>query len=324
MARVGIIGIGNMGMAHASVISSGINGVSLVAVADADAARSSVLGAGITRYEDGTSLINDPAVDAVIIASPDSTHETFVLAALDAGKQVLCEKPLATTVDGCRRILDAEAMTGRSMVQVGYMRRFDPLYRSMKSMYDGGDVGAARVLHCVHRNVSSEYPDAPFAPILNSAVHEIDSARWLLGSDVTRVVCSCVSRQSGTVESGSPRLVILETADGVLVEIEIYLDAGYGYDVRCELVGASGTLSLGPVGSMSAYAAGVAARAVAPDYRVRFADAYRNQMVAWLECLAGGERVGATTWDGYLATLVAYACVRSEREGRPVDVPVDG
>src|SRR5690606_916486 len=132
------------------------------------------------------ALIGDPAVDAVLVASPDSTHAALAIACLDAGKSVLCEKPLAPTAAECLEVLKRETALGRRLVTVGYMRRFDPGYVEMKRRLDSGELGAALIMHCVHRNKVATYAAMPSAHIANTGVHEIDIARFIFGCEIVR------------------------------------------------------------------------------------------------------------------------------------------
>ena len=162
--RVGVVGTGIMGSDHARTLAGSIKGAALVAVADKDRDRASAV-ASETRarrvHAEAGALIDDPDVEAVLIASPDPTHEDLVLACLEAGKPVLCEKPLASTITGCLRIVAAEAAIGRRLVQVGFMRRFDPGYLAMKATLATGRAGAL-LMHCVHRNAhGSTFPSIP-------------------------------------------------------------------------------------------------------------------------------------------------------------------
>jgi myo-inositol 2-dehydrogenase/D-chiro-inositol 1-dehydrogenase len=305
--RVGVLGTGAMGAAHVATLRT-VDGATVVAVSDADVARAKAAAGDGTRVVDADDLITASDVDAVLIAAPDEAHEPLVLACLDAGKPVLCEKPLAATVDGCRRIVEREVALGRRLVQVGYMRRFDPGYVELKRTLRNGRVGAPLLLHCAHRNAVAMPWFTPEMPILNSAVHEFDVIRWLLDDDIAQVSVF-TPRSSSLAAAGltDPRLLVVETTGGVLADIEIFVNAQYGYDVRCELVGETNTASLPP------------APAVA-DFRDRFADAYRRQLQAWVTAVATGGVCGASAWDGYAAGLTAQTCLRAAEEGRTVAV----
>ncbi len=148
-----------MGTTHVRLLGASVRGAQVVAIADALAGSAERLAreAGVERATtDALGLIRDERVDAVIVASPADTHEEFVLACLEARKPVLCEKPRAARAGASRRVLDGEAALGRRLVQVGFMRRFDPGYRDMKARLDGGEIGAPVLAHSTHRN-----PTAP-------------------------------------------------------------------------------------------------------------------------------------------------------------------
>jgi myo-inositol 2-dehydrogenase/D-chiro-inositol 1-dehydrogenase len=323
--RVGIIGTGVMGTDHARLLSGAVSGAELTAVFDVDRQRAAAVAqaAGSARaLADPIELIHDDAVDAVLVASSDPTHEAFVLAGIAAGKPVLCEKPLAPTIEGCQRILDAETMSGRRLVTVGFMRRYDPGYVDMKTALQSGDLGAALVLHCVHRNPSAP-PGLPSGTVItNSAVHEIDLSRWLLDDEI---VAASVHRPRASRAAGGtqdPQVLVLESAAGALVDIEVFVNARYGYDVRCELVGEEGTVSLDAPPATQLRRSGSAGRALPGDWRPRFAEAYRRELQDWIDGLRRRPTAGgaANAWDGYAATAIAQVCVTALETGTRQEV----
>jgi myo-inositol 2-dehydrogenase / D-chiro-inositol 1-dehydrogenase len=300
---VGVIGAGMMGTDHVRTLTAAVDGAHVAAVADADPARASAaaeLGGG-RAITDPHELIGDPQVDRVIVASFDATHEEFVLACIAAGKPVLCEKPLATTAEASLRVINAEAATGRRLVTLGFMRRFDPGYEAVKGRLD--EIGDVLLVHCAHRNAQAPAIYTSEMLITSSCVHEIDISRWLLGDEIVgatvRAPRSTRQAPSGLVD---PQLILLETASGVLIDIEVFVNARYGYEVRCELVGELGTLRLPDQ--------------VAPDFRARFATAYRRELDCWVQGLDDGP----SAWDGYAANAVADACLESLANGGRVDV----
>lgn len=323
---IGLVGAGMMGAAHLATLARDVAGARVTAVADPDTARVSTLVArlGLPDAEitaDPFRLVGLPQVEAVLVASPDDTHHDLVLACLELGKPVLCEKPLATTAQGCLRIVEREVEAGRRLVQLGYMRRFDPGYLEMRRALDSGRVGTALMLHCRHRNATALPWFTPQMPLLNSAVHEIDVVRWLLGSDVARVqVYAPHPTRRAATGMPDPRLVILETVSGAVVDIEVFVNARYGYDVRCELVAEDGTLSLVPPAPLRVRADGTEGTAIADDFRERFADAYRRQLQGWVASVRDGVPTGPTAWDGYAASRAAEACVTAAATGRAVDL----
>ncbi|MBI2717424.1 MAG: Gfo/Idh/MocA family oxidoreductase [Rhizobiales bacterium] len=319
---VGIIGVGVMGADHARTLVNHVPGARLRAVTDADGARARQVAAETgaeTVAPDPMAVINDRSVDAVLIASPDQTHRDLTLTCLAAGKPVLCEKPLAPTARECLEVLAAEVKGGRRLVQVGYMRHFDPAYMEMKAKLLSGELGRAVMLHNFHRNVSAPtWFDAKMA-ISNSAVHEIDISRWLLDTELTSVQVF-KPKIAGMAENGAPVFLVFETAKGQIVNVEMFNNAAYGYDVRGELVCEKGTISLrSPI--HSEVNTGLASTTFYPaDWRPRFADAYRLQMQAWIKSLSDGKPVGASAWDGYVTSAVGEAGHQSLAEGRSVRI----
>lgn len=308
-----------MGAEHARILAFRTPGACLQSIYDADASRSKALAAETSAPSvagDPLALVHDPDVDAVVIASPDATHHDLVIACLEARKPVLCEKPLAATESECHRIVEAETAIGRRLVQVGYMRRFDPWYVDLKTRLESKRLGAPLMLHCAHRNVSAPTWFDSRMSITNSAVHEFDIVRWLLSDDLVGVQ----TFQPGVRQpnaAGAPVFLVLETERGRLVDIEVHVNAAYGYDVVAELVCEKGTLSLGS-NTLSTIKSERASGAPFPeDWRGRFAEAYRLQMQAWIRSAAGGTPGGSSAWDGYMAAIVANAALRSlERKGR--------
>jgi myo-inositol 2-dehydrogenase/D-chiro-inositol 1-dehydrogenase len=320
--RVGLIGAGVMGSDHARILSTAVSGVELIAVSDPDVGRMAKIAETCKTARaiaDPLDLIRERRVDAVLVASPDETHSTLVLACLDIQKPVLCEKPLAPSIEECLKIIDREKALRRRLVTVGYMRRFDPGYVEMKRRLDEGELGAALVMHCIHRNVAAPlFMTAPML-IANSAVHEIDIARFVLGREVRRVTV-VTPRKSGLSNMQDPQIVLLEMDDGVVVDAEIFINAQYGYDVRAELVCEKGTIALTPPHDVTVMHSAKQGFAFPSDWRPRFTLAYRAELQAWVEALRSGVHTGASAWDGYVATAVAHAGLKSLASGQPTEV----
>lgn len=323
-ARIGIIGTGIMGTDHARILAAGIAGAQLAGVQDASRLRAEALAAetGALVFAEPLALISDPDIDAVMVCSPDATHHALALAAVAAGKSVLVEKPLASTLAEAREVVEAETRHGRRLVQVGFMRRFDPGYRAMKAELTGGRLGPALFLHCIHRNaVGPDYLTSDLV-ISSSAGHEFDIARFLLDDEI--VTASVTSpRASRLAPNRQPQFIVLESASGIVIDIEVFVDCGYGYDVRAELVCEKGTIALNPSPSTTLRHAGHDGYETPPDWRSRFAEAYRVQMQAWVDSLSGRPNDGASAWDGYRAIQVTEACLSAVRSGSRVAVPLE-
>jgi myo-inositol 2-dehydrogenase / D-chiro-inositol 1-dehydrogenase len=300
---VGVIGAGMMGTDHVRTLTAAVDGAQVCAVADADPARAEAAAAlgGARTFSDPHALIADPEVDRVVVASYDASHEEFVLACIAAGKPVLCEKPLATTAEACLHVIDAEVAAGRRLVTLGFMRRFDPGYEELLAVI--GAIGDPLLVHCAHRNALAPAIYTSEMLITSSCVHEIDITRWLLGEEIVAAEVRA-PRSTGEAPEGlvDPQLILLETATGVLIDVEVFVNARYGYDIRCEVVGEQGTVRL--------------AEQVAPDFRARFATAYRRELDCWIK----GDNGAASAWDGYAANAVADACLKSLASGDRAEV----
>lgn len=304
MLGVGIIGAGVMGGFHARLFAREISGARLVAVSDPDRGRAEAVAGSARILDEGHALIEDSSVDAVLIAAPDAAHHELVLAAIRAGKPVLCEKPLAETVEQCREIVAADR--GVDLVSTGFMRRFDPAYRAMKAAVQDGKIGQPLVMHCTHRNKVAPVWLTGAMAITNAMVHEIDICRWMLGAEYRHARITQASAE------GDLLLVELATDQASIVSIEVFMNAGYGYHVRAEVVGREGTVLMDNPALTTLRLNGAASEAYPTDWIGRFSDSYRLQDQAWVDACKCGRRATdiATAADGLLATDYALQLVR--------------
>jgi myo-inositol 2-dehydrogenase/D-chiro-inositol 1-dehydrogenase len=317
--RILILGAGGVGSAAARSAARRPFAEHVFA-ADYDQGRAEAAAAaleGVTVHPSGPALIADPAVDAVLVTSWAQTHAEHVLAAIGAGKPVFCEKPLATTGEDGRAIMAAETASGRRLVQVGFMRRYDAGYRALKAAVDDGAIGTPLLVHCAHRNASMPpYGFTTELIISDSAIHEIDLVRWLFGEEIVAARVLRPRRSSkGSDSLHDPLLVLLETASGILADVEVFVNATYGYDIRGEVVGEHGTVALGDHGGVVVSALGRRTGTVPADWRERFGPAFDAEFRDWLSALAAGAPRGPSSWDGVAATAVAEACLAALRTG---------
>lgn len=316
-----------MGADHARKLARVVSGAELAAVTDFDARVAGAVAGefGARVHADGVELIDDPAVDAVVIATRDDTHADLVLAALRAGKPVMCEKPLAPTADRCREVVAAQAALKIpvDLVTVGFMRRFDPPYIALREQVRSGELGAPLIAHCVSRTVHT-YPGGDSASsITQSAIHELDIVPWLLDSPIVEVSWQHGRSSVNSAGRQDPQFYLMRTAADVLVTVELFLNARYGYDTRCEVVMEAGTSALTLPTHIVTDVERRRAVAYPEDWIPRYSDAYRIELQEWIDSIAKGRpSTLATAHDGLRASLVADALVESMRtNGSWVKVP---
>ncbi|MEU6991101.1 Gfo/Idh/MocA family oxidoreductase [Streptomyces sp. NPDC046465] len=321
---VAVLGAGHMGADHVRRIGDTVGGARVVAVADPDTARAEAAVAGredVSVHRDAVAAVDAPGVAAVLVASPEGAHEEALLAACERGLPVLCEKPLTPDSVSALRVVEAEARRGRRLIQVGFMRRYDTEYAALKRLLGSGQLGRALLLHCRHRNVASP-PHFTSSMLISSSVsHEIDAARWLLGQEITAVTVLRPTPSAGAPQGLlDPQLVLFETSGGAVVDVEVFVNSGFGYEVQCEAVCERGSARLGDAHTMVVRSGGRAHEEVAQDYLVRFADAYDREVRAWVAAAREGRVTGPSAWDGYAAAVVAEAGVEALRTGGRVTV----
>lgn len=321
---VAVIGTGKMGADHVRRIQEVTSGARVTAVVDVDAERAKSVAArvdGCTAHTDPAAAMGAADVDAVIVASPGPAHEAALLTAFEHDLPVLCEKPLTPDAASALRVLEAEQKLGHRRVQVGFMRRYDAEYMKLKALLETGQLGRPLMLHNRHRNVASPPGWTSEMLINDSVTHEMDVTRWLLGHEITAVTVLAPT-PSGNAPDGirDPQFVVFETDGGAIVDVEIFVNCGFGYQVQAEVVCERGTARVGDGHAMVTHAAGRWGGIVAQDYIERFADAYDREVQAWVDATRRGEVTGPSAWDGYAVAAVCEAGVRALTEGGRVAV----
>jgi myo-inositol 2-dehydrogenase/D-chiro-inositol 1-dehydrogenase len=228
---------------------------------------------------------------------------------------------LATTQEACLRIVEAEVAAGRRLVQVGFNRRYDPAHRALKLAVDSGAIGAPLLVHCAHRNASVPPHYTPDMSIADTAIHEIDQLRWLFGQEIVAAQVFTPRKSSRGGELQDPLLVLFEMADGVLVDVEVSVNVHYGYEIRCEVSGETGTVELADPAPVTIRREGSAAGFVPADWRERFTLSYDIELREWLDTVAAARPpLGPSAWDGYAAQIVYDAALQSLHSGGRVAV----
>ena len=312
--KIGLVGTGAIGRTHIERINNKLSGAKVIACADknVDFCRSVAEKYGLKAYETGEEMIAAPDVDAVIVTTLDPFHAEYVLAAIAAGKPVFCEKPLAPDAETCRKIVDAEIASGKHLVQVGFMRRYDAGYMQLKEAIASRKYGEPLLLHCAHRNpsVGDDY-DTPME-VENSMIHEIDVLRWLLGEDyATAEVRYGKKCRRAHDKLQDPQVMILTTKSGVRIDVEAFVTTGHCYQIKCEVVCEDGILNLPESPTINVCAGANVGHEIDSDWSTRFAEAYNTEFQQWINATNEGRVDGPTAWDGYAGQVAAAAASKA-------------
>ena len=325
--RIGVIGTGGIGRTHIERINTKLQGGRVIAAADdnADFGMSVAEQYGVKGYADPADLIKADDIDAVVICTADATHFKHTLAAIEAGKYVFVEKPLAPSQEECKKLVDAEVAGGKQLVQVGYMRRYDPGYAQLKEAIDSKKIGEPLMLHCAHRN-----PEVPGTvawdnsmAVENSLVHEIDVLRWLLGEDYETAEVAFTKKSKNAGEYQDPQILILTTKSGVRIDVESFVNCRYGYDIQCEVVGEEGTINLPEPNNAMIRTNASRVYPICDSWSQRFVDAYNIEFQAWINASLEGKVDGPTAWDGYVAQVTAATASKAREAQKVMKIEMD-
>lgn len=326
--RLGVIGVGAMGARHAENIAHGIPEAALVAVFDAQssAARRVSESLGCDHVASLDELLRRDDIDAVVIVSPPRFHAEHAIAALEARKHVLLEKPMALTLADADRINAAAARAGVRL-QIDFMRRYDPAYAAAKRRIEAGDIGVPRLFKGIDRDQDAPvgpYGSAGRADILtDSAIHDFDVARWLMADEVTAVRATiAVIGDRATVPCPNLALVDLRFSRGAVGNVEALHGAKYGYDIRAEVVGTDGTLLIGGHRKTALTFLGTdgSSHDLTGHWLDRFAEAYRIEMSDFVRATLEGRPTAVTGDDGRRALAIALAADAAGEQGGEIPV----
>jgi scyllo-inositol 2-dehydrogenase (NAD+) len=329
---VGVLGVGEMGKRHAENLRRLVPEARLVAIADASAARAQQVAAEL-EIEDwyGTleAMLERKDLDAVLVATPDKFHAQAVAIAARAGKDVLCEKPLALNLAEARAALDAVSQAGRHL-QVGFMRRYDPAYTAAMKRIDAGEIGVPVVFKSIGRDKDGP-PLAAYEPNVNgmifytNSIHDFDLARWLMQDEVSSVhayTTTAIRPEVAKYGDVVASVVNLSYRHGAIGNVESYAQAVYGYDVRTEIVGSKGSILVGSLQQTPAVflTARSGEQSLVDHFLARFADAYVAEVRDFVQNVLRDHAPRVTGEDGLRALAIAVAAEKSYLQARPIDV----
>lgn len=323
---VAIVGLGEIGRIHLGCLSDGTIPARLVAVADIDERMAESLGGEhqVPHFRSAIGVLQSPGVDAVVIATPAETHAEIVEAAANAGKHILCEKPLDCRLGAIDGALAAVQESGVAL-QIAFNRRFDRSFSRLQEEVAASRAGDLVSIHIVSRDPVLAGPprliDGMSSLFFDTTVHDFDMVRFLTGSEVAMVhaqASSAIHRQDRI----DTAVTLVRMANGVVATID-NSQASHGYDQRVEVFGTGGRLSLENQTYDTVWAADAAG--IHPPERPyffaqRYAQSYISQMRSFIEAARMGLPTSPSGADGRAATVAALAAERSAVEGRPVAV----
>jgi myo-inositol 2-dehydrogenase / D-chiro-inositol 1-dehydrogenase len=301
--RVCVVGAGKMGADHIERLTRRIAGAEVSVVVDADISRAKKAVEAIpsaVAVSDIGQALDRGEVNAVLIATPGFLHRDMLLQVREQDLPILCEKPLTPDAPSSWEILEAEQRLGKKRIQVGFMRRFDAEYQRLRAIIASGDLGELLMLHCSHRVPETPHDFTNEMLINDAVVHEFDVIRYLTGEEIKNVQVR-LGRASRHSHSGQhdPQHVLLEIENGVLADVEIFVNTKFGYQVATQAVFEEGVVNIGEDGGPYVRSAGRWGGEITPTFVERFGRAFDTEVQRWVNAAKIGEVGGPTAWDGY-------------------------
>jgi predicted dehydrogenase len=329
---IGVLGVGTMGRQHAQNLRCLIPEARLVAVADADVKRAKQTAADLELdhfYESAEALVQNPDVQAVVIVTPAKFHGAAMRVCAAAGKDIFCEKPFTLTVQEADEMLDMTRKAG-VRVQVGHVRRYDPPNVRAKQRIEAGEIGDPVIFKSLARDPAPP-PVSYMASGVNgmffqdSTVHEFDLGRWLMSDEIAEIHAYggvLVFPEIAQFNDIDTALLNLKFTRGTLGAVENYMQSGYGYDIRTEIVGSKGTIITGYLQHTAEIVLTVngAKTDVVDHFLVRFREGYLLEMRDFVQTILADKQPKVDAFDGRQAVAAAAAAERSYRDECPVPV----
>jgi len=327
---MGVVGVGTMGKRHAENIRRLIPDARLIAVADSDLDRARQVATELEiehYYNSVEALVERKAIQAVAIVTPAKFHGGAIKTCAHAGKDIFCEKPLTLTVEEADEILAITAKAGVRL-QPGHVRRYDPAHVRAKKRIEAGEIGDPVIFKSLARDPAPppvSYMESGVNGMFfqDSTVHEFDLGRWLMNDEIAELHAYgavLVFPEAAQFNDIDTALVNMKFSRGSLGSVENYMQSGYGYDIRTEIVGSKGTIMLGYIQQTPeiVLTASGTKTDVVDHFLVRFADGYLDEMRDFVRTMLTDLAPKVDGFDGRQAVAAAAAAERSYREGRPV------
>lgn len=333
--KIGIIGVGRLGFEHASNLAFRIPGAELVAICDANLARAKEVGAelGVSAvYDDPKALCENPEVEAVAIITNTASHVEMIRIAMDAGKHVFCEKPLADTVEKCKEAEKIIESHPELNFMLGFMRRYDNSYKLAKQKIDNGDIGDIILVRCYSQDPIAiiegtlEYAPRSGGQFIDMSIHDIDLIRWITSSEPKSMwaIGGCYEfKQYKDWDDGDNVGCLMQCENDAMAFFFAGRAAAHGSHVETEIIGTRGTLRISgiPTNSMVEVMSehGVC-RECYQDFISRWHEAYITEMEEFCACVEEKRRATPNVYDGTKSTNIAFECKRSFLSGEKINL----
>jgi predicted dehydrogenase len=327
--RLAVVGLGHLGRFHAENLATRVPGADLARVSDLDGELARGIGGELeVPWSTGLAeIFDDETIAGVVVATPTSGHADVIVQAAGAGKHVFTEKPIALDWPDTRRAVAAADAAG-VILHVGFHRRFDDDFRRLADAIRAGDLGPVHFLRLAHRDqfapVPGTYLERNGSLLVDSMIHDFDTARWLAGEVETVFArwTSMIDPRFGETGDADHAIAVLQFVSGALGVIDNSRQTGYGYECTAEVLGlnAAGRISQPQVGSLSWLADGRASGPLPSDHRERHTYAYVGELQAFSDAIRCGHPSPVPGEEGARAFAISQAALRAVCEGRPVAV----
>ena len=327
--NIGLIGAGRIGRVHAENLAYRIPEANLVAVSDIIFPAAEQLAADFqisAAYQDHRRIMDDPAIDAIVICSSTDSHAQMIEEGAEAGKQIFCEKPIHLDLRRIDQVLESVRQAGVKL-QVGFNRRFDPNFKRAREIVASGRIGEPHILRITSRD--PEPPPISYIQVsggifLDMTIHDFDMARFLIGDEVEEIYATggvMVDPAIGEAGDIDTALITLRYGNGVIGSIDNSRKAVYGYDQRVEVFGSEGVVVVSnntPDTAQLSDSIGVHGALPLFFFVERYTDAYLAEMREFVACVLEDRTPSVTGIDGRIPVVMGYAARKSYDENRPV------
>lgn len=330
--KLGSVGLGRLGYEHAKNIATCVPGAQLVALCDKDEKRLKEVAEELDvefTYNDFEQMCQNPEIDGIVIVSPSAFHAEQIKIALEAGKEVFCEKPLDVNIEKCKETEKVVEAHPDRICMLGFMRRYDHSYKQAKAKIDNGDIGRIILIRAYTQDpISTIEGSLAFAPhsggqFLDMCVHDIDLCRWFTNGQKAKslwAIGGCFEfEQYRELNDGDNVSALIQFEDETMAFLFAGRAAAHGANIETEIVGTRGTLRIGSVGTDSMLEImdnnGVR-REIYADFLVRWHDAYIAELTEFVNCVRENRKPSVNVYDGTASLELAYKCKESFETGK--------